>query len=196
MKQIFGRSAQEFDAGGAVEPRLETIAGKKYRHAIVNAAGKFISFRHDHCAGEQRLAARDVVPFIPKASDRKHTGVRSAEVVGLLRAVDRSPLVVTRCRNNAPSAFESRAKHRLLGDGFAPGVKGGRNVLESFLPPARGRDVNALNGFFPLELSGEVGTWVAYISGLALGLKLRRSRALDGIDSDHCSRSALFPHRV
>jgi hypothetical protein len=69
MKQIFGRRAQEFDVGRAVELRFETIAAKNCRHAVVNAAGKFISFRHDHCAGEQELTARNVVPFIPKASD-------------------------------------------------------------------------------------------------------------------------------
>ena len=46
-------------------------------------------------------------------------------------------MAVTRRWNNATSAFESEAKHRLLGDGFAAGVKGGRNVLERFLPPAR-----------------------------------------------------------
>jgi hypothetical protein len=105
--------------------------------AFVNAARKFISFRYDHCAREQGLAARDVVPFIPKATDRKHTGVRSTEVVGRFRAVDRSPLVVTRCWNNATSVFESGAKHRLFGDDFAAAVKCGRNLLERFLPPAR-----------------------------------------------------------
>ena len=34
MQQIFGRRTEEFDAGGTVEPRFETIAGKKYRHAL------------------------------------------------------------------------------------------------------------------------------------------------------------------
>ena len=32
MQRIFGRRTEEFDAGGTVEPRFETIAGKKYRH--------------------------------------------------------------------------------------------------------------------------------------------------------------------
>jgi hypothetical protein len=51
--------------------------------------------------------------------------------VGLLRAVDRSPLVVTRRRNNATTAFESGAKHRLLGDGFAAGVNASVDLLSS-----------------------------------------------------------------
>ena len=65
MQQIFGRRTEEFDAGGTVEPRFETIAGKKYRHTVVNATGEFIGFRDDHCAREQGLAAGDVLPFIP-----------------------------------------------------------------------------------------------------------------------------------
>ena len=65
MQQIFGRRTEKFDAGGTVEPRFETIAGKKYRHTVVNATGEFTSFRDDHCAREQGLAAGDVLPFIP-----------------------------------------------------------------------------------------------------------------------------------
>src|SRR5215472_1064909 len=85
-------------------------------------------------------------------------GTRPQRIAASSRAPSR-----TRTASNVVGWFEvaCRLGQAVELDGFAPGIFLGKASTHGNAAPrfARaGRDVNALNGFFPLEWSGEVGT--------------------------------------
>lgn len=89
----------------------------------MNCSGEGVDRSHDDRARAYALARVDIYPLIVWARHRKHGVVRRADVIGLLAARCRLLFEIAARRDQATTALESGAKHRLGGDRLGAGVK-------------------------------------------------------------------------